>query len=552
MERIPEMLGKLGTGMIFSLFVIGLLGGLPGEVPVIYAETVTYTYDSNGQLIKADYGGGNTITYTYDEAGNMVGLVAGGQVQKYKLTVSKSGTGSGTVASTPAGINCGTDCEQAYDPNTGVSLTATPAAGSAFSGWSGACSGTGGCSVTMDGDKTVVATFQQQASQSYSLTVNKTGTGEGTVTSSPSGIACGSDYSETYSKATKVKLTAKADANSSFAGWSGAGCSGTKTCSVNVNADLSIAASFPTKIPDISVSQNAVDFGVVAIGKKKTVTLKINNLGTGDLAVNLDGLTGSDFSFSGAPGLTIKPKKSYNLKVTFKPTSPGSKSALLRLGSNDPDTPVVEVSLLGTDGQASEIIFRPGPGKNDGSDNGSADGGKDAFVCRDNPNLNHGAENQIIGLPTTNCNTADFRAYIQFDVSLLPADVQQVFLGVTHLSDSDCIWNCVADFYFYPITQPWNEMTVTFSTKPTEGASVYGPIHMTIPNNLETQEYDITSVYRNWKNGSVPNYGLSIYSPTVGCNNASVMFYVHSSDDPDPNVRPYLRIISAPIAGQKR
>jgi hypothetical protein len=341
-----------------------------------------------------------------------------------------------------------------------------------------------------------------------------------------------------------VKLTPKAGTNSSFEGWSGAGCSGTKTCSVNVNADINVTASFAAKIPDISISQNAVDFGVVAVGKKKTVTLKIDNLGAGDLAVNLDGLTGSDFGFSGAAGFTIKPKKSYSLKVTFKPTSPGFKSAVLRAGSNDLDTPVKEVPLLGTNGQMSEIIFRPEAGKNDGSDSGSLNGGKDTYVYGSDPTSNHGTETSIVGLPKSNCNAAETRAYIQFDVSALPAGVQQVFLGVTHVPHTaNCYSNCSADFYFYPVSQPWNEMTLTFNTKPAEGAAVYGPVNITFPNDFGTREYDITGIYRNWKNGAVPNYGLAIYSPTEGCNNAAVMFNVHSSDDTDPNVRPYLRII---------
>ena len=42
----------------------------------------------------------------------------------------------------------------------------------------------------------------------------------------------------------------------------------------------------------------------------------------------------------------------------------------------------------------SEIIFKPGPGKNNGSDNGSVNGGKDTYVCRNDPNINHGTENR--------------------------------------------------------------------------------------------------------------------------------------------------------------
>ncbi len=76
------------------------------------------------------------------------------------LTVSKTGSGSGTVTSAPAGIDCGTTCSYAFVKNAVVTLTATPTEGSAFTGWSGAgCSGIGTCSVTMDTAKAVTATF---------------------------------------------------------------------------------------------------------------------------------------------------------------------------------------------------------------------------------------------------------------------------------------------------------------------------------------------------------------------------------------------------------
>jgi hypothetical protein len=82
-------------------------------------------------------------------------------VQQFTLTVSKAGTGSGTVTSNPAGINCGSTCTANYNSGTVVTLTASAAGGSRFSGWSGGgCSGTGGtCSVTMNAATTVTATF---------------------------------------------------------------------------------------------------------------------------------------------------------------------------------------------------------------------------------------------------------------------------------------------------------------------------------------------------------------------------------------------------------
>jgi putative metal-binding protein/hemolysin type calcium-binding protein/List-Bact-rpt repeat protein len=81
-------------------------------------------------------------------------------VPQFTLTVSKSGTGSGTVSSSPAGIDCGADCTQDYDETATVTLSATPAAGSTFTGWSGSgCSGTGTCQVSMSAARSVTAGF---------------------------------------------------------------------------------------------------------------------------------------------------------------------------------------------------------------------------------------------------------------------------------------------------------------------------------------------------------------------------------------------------------
>jgi len=76
----------------------------------------------------------------------------------YNLTVAKSG--SGTVTSSTGSINCGGTCSASFTSGITVTLTATPASGSYFYGWSGACSGTGSCTVTMNAAKDVTATFK--------------------------------------------------------------------------------------------------------------------------------------------------------------------------------------------------------------------------------------------------------------------------------------------------------------------------------------------------------------------------------------------------------
>lgn len=90
---------------------------------------------------------------------NLTATVNGSSTTQYALSVSKSGTGSGTVSSSPSGISCGSSCSASFNANASVTLTAAPTTGSAFTGWSGACSGTGTCTVTMSAAKSVMANF---------------------------------------------------------------------------------------------------------------------------------------------------------------------------------------------------------------------------------------------------------------------------------------------------------------------------------------------------------------------------------------------------------
>jgi uncharacterized delta-60 repeat protein len=155
------------------------------------------------------------------------------------LTVSRAGSGSGSVTSSPSGIDCGATCSASFAAGP-VTLTATPSAGSSFTGWSGDCSGSGSCTLSMNADQTATATFESHKT----LTLTKAGDGTGTVTSSPSGISCASSCASSFTYGTTVTLTASAAAGSSFAGWSGGGCSGTGTCMLTLDADKPVTATF--------------------------------------------------------------------------------------------------------------------------------------------------------------------------------------------------------------------------------------------------------------------------------------------------------------------
>lgn len=99
-------------------------------------------------------------------------------LNRYALTLNTLGEGSGSVTSSPAGISCGLDCTEDYDYGTIVTLTATPLPGSEFATWGGACSGSEPtCAATVDGAKSVSATFSHPSVSVGDITVGRTSFG---------------------------------------------------------------------------------------------------------------------------------------------------------------------------------------------------------------------------------------------------------------------------------------------------------------------------------------------------------------------------------------
>ena len=190
-----------------------------------------------------DAAGTEGIGYAYRTAAlatsRMVTFLPPAIIPTYTLGVARAGAGTGTVASADAGIACGATCSATYASGTVVTLTATPAANSTFTGWSGDCTGIGTCQVTMDQARSVTATF---ALAPTTLTV--TVAGAGTVKSNPIGITCPGTCAYTFASGTTVTLTATATTGNVFAGWSGACTNATGTCAVSLTTAKSVTATF--------------------------------------------------------------------------------------------------------------------------------------------------------------------------------------------------------------------------------------------------------------------------------------------------------------------
>ncbi len=292
----------------------------------------------------------------------------------FVLTVGKSGTGRGTVTSAPTVIDCGVTCTANFGYNTVVTLTAVAGTDSIFAGWSGSgCSGTGVCVMTMDTAKSVTATFVLNA---FALTVNKAGTGSGTVTSAPPGIDCGATCTANFGSNTMVTLTAAAATGSTFAGWSGSGCSGTGVCVATMDTAKSVTATFTLNTFALTVNKAGTGSGTVtsapagincgstctaSFGYNTTVTLTAV-AGTGS---TFTGWTGSGCSGTGACVVTMNTAKSVMATfavpalaaVSLSPTSvPGGTSSA---GTVTLDNPApaggAVVSLTSSNATAAQV-----------------------------------------------------------------------------------------------------------------------------------------------------------------------------------------------------
>jgi hypothetical protein len=190
------------------------------------------------------------------------------KLNQVELKVTKIGTGTGTVKSTPAGIECGaTKCAAKFDEGSTVTLTGTPGANTEPAIWSGCTSvnAEGKCLVTMSGAKEVTATFSHPQ---FPLSVTKVGPGSGTVESSPTGIACGATCTAGFDKESTVVLESKSGLNSEVALWSG--CDNVTVenkCEVKMSAAKSISATYKPQpgvpVYTVSVARTGTGSGTI-------------------------------------------------------------------------------------------------------------------------------------------------------------------------------------------------------------------------------------------------------------------------------------------------
>jgi MYXO-CTERM domain-containing protein len=172
------------------------------------------------------------------------------------LTIDKSGSGTGRVRSTPAGIDCGKTCSAEFPPGTELVLTAEPDANGTFVSWSGPCSGAQTCVLRLTEPTRVGAEFAHREEPRSSLTVDKSGDGTGMVISEPAGILCGKVCQTSYRIGQDVTLRAMPDPGNWFVGWEGP-CSGSGPCTLTMGGPTTLRARFNKR--KLEVTEEKID-----------------------------------------------------------------------------------------------------------------------------------------------------------------------------------------------------------------------------------------------------------------------------------------------------
>ncbi len=192
-----------------------------------------------------DCTGSGACSLTMSAERSVVGVFNLKPPKLYKLNLSTSGTGSGTFE---CKVNGGGEeaCKPEYEEGKTVEVVPHEAAGSEFVNWTGDCTGTGACSLSMTAERSVDGVFNVEPAHPAVLSVFKGGSGTGTVVSSPTGISCGSEPCEgVFEEGDTITLEARAAPGSVLAGWIGCRHVTTTTCQVKLGSpEVEVTAIF--------------------------------------------------------------------------------------------------------------------------------------------------------------------------------------------------------------------------------------------------------------------------------------------------------------------
>jgi hypothetical protein len=190
--------------------------------------------------------------------------------------------------------------------------------------------------------------------------------------------------------------------------------------------------------------------------------------------------------------------------------------------------------------------LQPGPGQNDGTDQGTADAGKDAFVYKGQPATNYGSEPNIYIVsndgPDCYNDLSTAMGYLRFDLGdpALPA--------ATGFAKIRLYANTVVPPFtpvdLYAVAADWDEMTIAYGNRPARGAQVATVAVEPVPAT-GWYEFDITPLYNQWKAGTLPNYGVEIYTLTCYANASHDRYFTSSDAIADATLRPMLVVGTA-------
>ena len=282
--------------------------------------TVVFTPKSSGPRSAA-----LTLTDNANCSPQQITLSGGSLAGPFILTASTVGSATGTITSDVAGITCGTNgssCSASFASGSQVTLMATPDSGTVFSGWLGACSGTGPCVLNMSADKQVMAIFGTNPVLSVSSTLINAGAGS--VTSSPTGINCGTSCSQSFAPETEVTLTPHPAAGSLFVGWTG-GCEGTGACSITMLTNQTVSAQFAS--PSFSVTATSPTPASIGAGQSATSMITVSSQYGFKSPIS--------FTCSVQPQVTVPPTCSL---ADITPPSDGTASGTLTIKTEAPST----------------------------------------------------------------------------------------------------------------------------------------------------------------------------------------------------------------------